>query len=384
MRVAAACLIGLALAACDDDAVQPEAGADATTEAAVDAAEEPIVDAAPAASDASDASDADADADAGDGAAPCGIDQVWTTSLPDHLACTGLYTDFANKVTDPSALPYTPGLVLWADGADKSRWLYLPPNSTIDDSNMDEWVFPVGTKVWKEFRLGNKRIETRLYAKADATTWLWTTYQWDSGETDAVMNDNGATNVVGTYEIPDHGKCDTCHSGRGDRLMGVEAIALALPTASGVTLDWLAKNGKLKVAPTNTTATLPEDSTGKAALALGSLHIGCGVSCHNENQNSAANASGFWARLPAADVLAGTAVVSSLDTYTTTVNITPGTAPYSSYANQGYKRILPGNSAMSLLVVVTNERTQGQMPPIVTHVVDTTSVQELTDWIDAL
>ena len=371
-------LAAAALVACDEDATPIDAGADVTVDAPFDVTEEPEAEAA-----VPDASDAEAEAEAEAGI-PCGIDSVWTAALPQDLACTGLYTDFQNKVTDPAALSYTPGVVLWADGATKSRWLYLPPNSKIDDSNMDEWVFPVGTKVWKEFQIGGKRVETRLYEKADTTFWLWTTYQWASDESSATANDNGATNVVGTYEIPDHGKCDQCHTGRGDKLMGVEAIALALPNAQGVTLDWLAKNGKLTVVPASTTATLPEDSTGKAGAALGELHIGCGVSCHNRNVFAFGNSSGFYARLPAADVLAGTAQVASLDTYVTTVNVTPTTGGYSTYATQGYKRILPGDSTKSLLVTVTGERGTGQMPPIVTHVVDTTSVQDLTDWVNAL
>jgi len=366
-----AALLVMALAACGGGSpAQDDGGSDAT----VDVVEE-------TAPDASDAADELADVDA---AVPCGIDTVWTTDLPQHLECTGLYTDFASKTVDAKALSYTPGLVLWSDGATKSRWLYLPPNSKIDDSNLDEWTFPVGTKVWKEFVVSGARIETRLFTKASDGTWLWAAYQWTSDESDAVRNDSGAKNVVGTYEIPSHGNCDACHGGRNDKLLGVEAIALALPAAQGATLDWLQTNGKLTVAPPATTATLPEDSTGKAALALGSLHIGCGVSCHNQNGSSQGGSSGYWARLPASAVLSGTAQVTSLDTYVTTVGVTPTTVPYQPQANQGYKRILAGDAAMSLLVYVTNMRGTGQMPPIVTHVVDATSVQELEDWINAL
>jgi hypothetical protein len=363
------------LAACDSSPAQNDAGLDVDViEAAADVADESVIDAAQ-------------EADTGDEDAyviPCGIGSVWTQDVPDHLACTGLYSNFTNKVVDTAAVAYTPGVILWSDGATKQRWVYLPPNSKIDTSNMDEWVFPVGTKVWKEFQISNKRIETRLYTKTSAQTWLWATYQWTSDETDAVRNDAGATNIVGSYEIPKHADCDKCHVGRGDKLLGLEAIALSLSSAQGATLDWLAKNGKLTASPTSTTASLPEDVTGKAAAALGSLHIGCGVSCHNQNPSSLGNSSGVYMRLPAAAVLAGTATVTTLDTYTTTVNMTPTSAQYSTYAGQGYKRILPGDASKTLLVAITNMRGAGQMPPIVTHVVDTTSVQALTDWVNAL
>ncbi len=367
-RVLGFALATAAFAACDGSPAESDAGADAaldvgTPDVAVDVAADVAVE-----------------AEAG---VTCGIDQVWS-DMPQHLACTGLYTNFASKTTDAAALSYAPGVVLWSDGATKQRWLYLPPSTKIDTSNMDEWVFPVGTKVWKEFQIGGKRIETRIFHKSTTTTWLWTTYQWTSDETDAVRLDDGATNVVATYEIPKHDYCNTCHSGRADQLLGIEAIALSLSAAQGATLDWLSKNNKLTAPPSTTTASLPEDATGKAAAALGAMHIGCGVSCHNENVYSAANSSGFFARLPAAAVLGGTAVVTALDTYTTSANITPTGAPYSSYVPLGYKRLLPHDASKSLIVTVSGERGAGQMPPIVTHVVDTTATQEITDWINAL
>jgi hypothetical protein len=166
--------------------------------------------------------------------------------------------------------------------------------------------------------------------------------------------------------------------------MGLETIALSLPSAQGVTLDWLAKNNKLTSNPSTTTATLPNDSTTYAGAALGVLHINCGVSCHTQNPSGYANSSGLWMRLPAAQVLAGTAVVTSLDTYTTSANVTPTLPQYQSYALQGYKRLAPGSSATSLIVTVANTRGTGQMPPIATHIVDTAGVTALTTWIDAL
>lgn len=378
----ASALVAAAFAACDGDSTAPtDAGPDlvvAETAPPIDAPDETIADAAPEA-------EAEAEAEAG---VPCGdITTVWTNDLPQDLACVGLYTNLQSKTVDPSAMPYTPGLILWSDGATKQRWLYLPPSTKIDDTDLDEWIFPVGTKVFKEFQVGGARIETRMFTKAQDGSWLWATYQWNSGETDAVRNDNGATNIGGdggTYEIPSHTKCNQCHQGRNDKLMGIETIALALPTAQGVTLDWLAKNNKLTSVPSATTATLPNDSTGYAAAALGVMHIDCGVSCHSRNPNGYANSTGLYMRLPAAQVLAGGVVVTNLDTYTTSANVTPTLPQYQTYAQQGYKRLAPGSSATSLIPTVANIRGAGQMPPIATHVVDTAGVTALTTWIDAL
>ena len=61
--------------------------------------------------------------------------------------------------------PYTPSTPLWSDGAQKQRWIELPPNTQIDISNPNEWTFPVGTKLFKEFRVNGKRVETRMFQK---------------------------------------------------------------------------------------------------------------------------------------------------------------------------------------------------------------------------
>ncbi len=66
---------------------------------------------------------------------------------PTELRCTGLYADWNTKTLAPGVRPYDPGLHLWSDGADKARWIYLPPGTQIDTSNMDQWTFPKGTKI---------------------------------------------------------------------------------------------------------------------------------------------------------------------------------------------------------------------------------------------
>ena len=54
------------------------------------------------------------------------------------------------------------------DGAELGRYLLLPRGTTIDTSVMDQWVFPVGTKSWIEFRVGGKLVETRFLWKQGA------------------------------------------------------------------------------------------------------------------------------------------------------------------------------------------------------------------------
>src|SRR6204780_1931664 len=85
--------------------------------------------------EAADASTRDASSEAStlEGCADAGVP-------PGTLEGTGLYADFVTKEVAPDALAYTPAYPLWSDGAQKSRWIMLPPSTTIDDSNPDEWT----------------------------------------------------------------------------------------------------------------------------------------------------------------------------------------------------------------------------------------------------
>ena len=63
---------------------------------------------------------------------------------------------------------FTPQFELWSDQADKSRWVYVPECDAIDTSDMDDWSLPVGTRLWKEFVVDGKRVETRLLERIGA------------------------------------------------------------------------------------------------------------------------------------------------------------------------------------------------------------------------
>ena len=83
------------------------------------------------------------------------------TSAPEHLADTGLYADFALRTPAPGVLTFAPQYPLWTDGAAKRRWISLPPGEAIDATDIDNWQFPIGTRLWKEFAF-ERAVETRF------------------------------------------------------------------------------------------------------------------------------------------------------------------------------------------------------------------------------
>ena len=321
-------------------------------------------------------------------AGPITIDPSCTIpaqGLPDDVFCTGLYQDRDSTRYAEPAIPYKPGVVLWSDGAQKQRYFYLPPGTKIDTSDMDAWKFPAGTRAWKEFRLNGALVETRLFWKRDDATWESGTYVWDKSATTATLN-TSTTAVIVTdgYEIPTARNCGKCHHGGADGLLGVEAVALALSTAEGLTLSRLVLSGSLSQPPPTTSVALPEDATGKAAEALGYLHANCGMPCHSTR--GLGEETKLVLRLRADEIWPsrGEPVpVAMTDTYMATVNQDPTTAAVA-HAFPGARRLVPGAHDQSLIWLLADRRDPFQMPPLVSHHVDTDGMQKLGDWIDAL
>jgi hypothetical protein len=381
--IALACVLlsaaGPLFAGCSSDsATEPQA--DASTEAAVDAG---------SADSGSDAGISDAEPDADP---PFDCTQEAANDLPTDLRCTGLYGRWSKKTIAAGVREFAPGVTLWSDGAVKTRWVYLPPGSKIDSADMDEWVFPVGTKFWKEFVLAGKRVETRHFWKIAPGAWIKTSYRWSADESVAIRTDDGFNAPDGgdpdasSYEIPSLAKCDQCHAGRTDKILGFEAVGLGLPGATGLTLAALATEGKLTVVPPATTLAIPEDtaSIGKAAPAFGWLHANCGTACHNRNPSATCNFRGMFLRLGYNELHpadGGVASMKSLDAYVTTYDVDAIGLP-------GDKRIAHGNPALSAISYFAGRRSptvpNQQMPPIDSHLVDTVHVGQVNDFITTL
>jgi hypothetical protein len=83
-----------------------------------------------------------------------------------ELRCTGLlYSDWPGRTLRCGVEPYEPAYQLWSDGAGKQRYVWLPPGGKIDVKDPNDFVFPIGTRFWKEFYAGpegNQKLgETR-------------------------------------------------------------------------------------------------------------------------------------------------------------------------------------------------------------------------------
>ena len=98
-----------------------------------------------------------------------------------------LFADFETLEVDPRHLAFAPQYPLWTDGAAKRRWISLPPGTAIDASDPDAWVFPVGTRFWKEFSFGGRRVETRFIERLADGRWRYAAYEWSADGRDATL-----------------------------------------------------------------------------------------------------------------------------------------------------------------------------------------------------
>jgi hypothetical protein len=394
---------GAALVACSSSHTSGGGAPDASEGSLVEASTPDASDASLDHTTSADSGDASSPSEAGEGApGDAGLDMglgfpdgsgfsgdcgVGPAGEPTDLQCTGLYSDWASKTVATDLELYDPGLHLWSDGADKMRWIYLPAGQKIDTTDMDEWTFPVGTKIFKEFSLPlgdastDTRIETRMLWKTAPSTWYRTTYLWTSdGVTDATELTTGELDAGGTgYEVPNQDECNQCHNGRVDGVLGFEAVALSSPGASGLDIQALAAQGLL-TSPPDAGLTIPGDAVESAAL--GYLHMNCGTSCHNRG-NGQAKPTQFYMRLDVATL----ASVQATDTYTTGWNqptqnfIIPDAATTDR---------LSACSAPSSCVYYRASHRAGldgtpfgvQMPPIDTHKLDDAGLASIAAWIN--
>ena len=303
------------------------------------------------------------------------------TNIPARaLECTGLYAAIESKLIANQVRAFSPAVPLWSDGADKKRWIYLPPGTKIDNSNASEWTFPVGTKAWKEFSHGGRRVETRLWQKVRDNFWVKATYAWNADESAAIVSGGGDVTLPagGTYHIPTPDECQQCHRGRSDRLLGFEHVSLGLPGATGVTLQDLVTQQRLSVPPAITTLQIGDDGTAAAAAPLAWLHINCGTTCHNANSNAVAYSAGMILRLDPAKLDGRSAL--ELEPMKTTIGV-----PGKSTTWNGRTRVVAGNAEGSLLYqLITSRGVANQMPPIATRIVDQVNDALVADWINKM
>ena len=310
--------------------------------------------------------------------------------LPERLSDTGLHSSGSQGRLRDGVLAFAPQYTLWSDGADKQRWIWLPPGTSIDASQPDAWDFPRGTKLWKEFSHAGRRIETRTIERLADGTWRYAAYVWNEAGTEAQLAPargvtvHGVTQAPdGRYDVPSRADCTGCHEGAAQPVLGFSALQLSAdrdPLAAhasalaSITLDALAARGLLRNLPSALLEQPPRivAASPTERAALGYLHANCGH-CHNGSGN------GVPLRLNLAQ-LAADGARSRADTLRSTLGVdgrfrTPALPAHAPL-------VAPRQPESSVLALRMRSRlTQLQMPPIGTRATDEAGLALVERWI---
>jgi hypothetical protein len=305
------------------------------------------------------------------------------------LRDTGLYADWTARTVAPDNLPFSPQYALWSDGAAKLRWVHIPNGRFIDASNPDVWRFPVGTRLWKEFRFG-RRAETR-FIELTRAGWQFASYVWNEDESDAVLAPEiGIRQSIAigdgvSHAIPSRTDCRACHEAGATRVLGMNALQLSrdrdpnaphaeVPPPGIVDLPALVARGLVRGLPAALVATPPRiiAPTPTARAALGYLHANCGT-CHSGagELKSLAFALNYTLNRPADEVPA--ALLTSVGH--------PSHFQVPSSPDI-VERVCAGQPDKSVLVArMSSRHPVVQMPPLGSRIVDAEAVQLIRRWI---
>jgi len=311
-------------------------------------------------------------------------------------------TTFASIV-----VPYSVNSPLWSDGADKARGFVLPAGGKIHvkncadasekcdggatDPDDGKWVFPVGTVMVKNFAFDNKVLETRLFVRHDADTWVGYSYAWSEDQKDAtIVPSSGAEVTFNTgsrtvdWHYPSRENCMKCHKPTGGSTLGPETAQMNRMADGGSMnqIDLIKQMGLFEnTVPTPYKAAMitpypsqvgsPPSSATVEQKARAYLHANCAF-CHRPDDPDF-----FYTDMrlgvPFADM-----GLCGQDPQKSDLGVI------------GSKRLDPGKPMNSLLWLRMNAaldeaaREPDRMPPLASYVVDPDGTKVVGDWISSL
>jgi mono/diheme cytochrome c family protein len=319
-----------------------------------------------------------------------GLPPACPASPPERLHDTGLYAAPGTDLLQAGIMAYAPQYPLWSDGATKRRWIALPPGGVIDGALPPAWEFPAGTRLWKEFSVDGRRVETRLLERLDGGDWRFAAYAWNAAGSEAALAPAEGMRLAlpggGAYTIPSLDDCQACHGGAPVPVLGFTALQLSAdrdPLAphaeprrpDHVDLDGLVARGLLRGLPQPLLDVPPRipAPTPAGRAALGYLHANCGH-CHGDPAIAPGVVPvGLNLWLDPADPDAAARAQAEL---------VAGVGRYRRGDDAG-RRVVPGNAAAGTLLLRMRSRDPRiQMPPVGTRIPDEQALALIARWID--
>ncbi|PIP93843.1 MAG: hypothetical protein COW00_04605 [Bdellovibrio sp. CG12_big_fil_rev_8_21_14_0_65_39_13] len=314
----------------------------------------------------------------------------------DRLSDTGLYSDIQTYTVASENRHYSPQYPLWTDGAVKNRWISLPPGTKIDTSNMDRWVFPNGTKLWKEFAFAQAdgsvfKVETRLIEKNPQGQWQYYSFHWNQDQTDAdLVPDSGLGDVyqinpTTTYDIPSKRQCIGCHGFDNRPVQSFQALQLSpIRDPQAPHQDILKKDmitladmvqEKMMTHNPSVWPEMPDDAANPLQKTVFGYMVGNCSSCHRPGGLS--ERTGFLMNFKSqqTDVKKQPVFMTGINQHTTFYQI-PNQDPMNSF------RFKPNRPDLSAALIRLGDRTHRPMPPFGYKMADMEAVKLMEAYIN--
>ena len=260
-----------------------------------------------------------------------------------------------------------------------NHFLGIPNGTAISINAEDDWDFPPGTVLVKNFRLNGSLIETRHLMRHLDGAWGGYTYEWNPAETEATRVRGGKVeNIDGQdWIFPDEAACLECHTAAAGVALGPETSQLnrdfTYPSTGRThgqleTLDVVSMfSSPLQGDPASLPA-MPDPMDAAADLgerARAYLHTNC-AQCHQPGGPTPVSVDLRYTTL-----LANSAAC----------DITPTAGDLG--LNMA-RIIAPGDASRSVLVERMSRRDVNGMPPVGSSLVDSAGLALVTDWVNDL
>jgi uncharacterized repeat protein (TIGR03806 family) len=348
----------------------------------------------------------DAGTDAGrDAGRDAGVAQV-TPSPEDEpwemLSEWHLFEDIAAQTPSDRVLPYAVNAQLYADEADKRRFMWIPEGTRIEYASDSAWRFPVGTILVKTFSYAHpmvdgeasdepRLLETRLLVRGEQA-WRAHTYVYENGNADArrivagkrielSFLDDAGEQRDNRYAVPNTNQCGECH-GKEARIETLGGITRQMnrtaPDADVNQIERLIELGWLEGAEPEDDRQALVDPFGSAPLIdrmRAYTDANCGH-CHNEDDEAGDDGSGLWLRYDLTDP--ETAARASLG-----ICKMPQSAGGATCGN--VLDVVPGNPDESIMICrMESEEPKVRMPPVGRNLLDERGLALVREWIESL
>jgi putative heme-binding domain-containing protein len=317
--------------------------------------------------------------------------------FPNRLSKTGIFNDVVNEVPAAGVVQYQISANHWADGTHSRQWIAVPEQEQLDLFKKDNWQtgdtggrfqFPENTVLAKTVSYftdvddpqSERRIETQLLHRY-LDDWRAYNYIWNEQQTDAILQDDVATETKlvikdptaqggmrsQTWRHTSRSECLLCHTWGMGSVHAFWPEQLSIQVAGESQMERLARLGLFaEPIPSKTPPPSPhdhgEDLESRARSYLG---LNC-ATCHR-------NLGG------------GTANFNFDLTKTLEENNYIGEPPaQGSFGLESACVVAPRDPLRSVVIYRMLKSGRGHMPQFGANVIDLRGVRLLRDWIESM